>query len=181
MLQNPSIEVPVGWHHSPEIISAVSVFVGYLLLDAVVGNQDRHHENWGLIISTGSVTLSPTFDHASSLGRNETDENRVERLSTKDKGHSMEAYVERARSGLYETHTSKRSMTTLDAFMEGAKIDSIAGRYWLERLVALQPHEFRKILDQIPDDWISPAARNFSFAMLKINRHRLIAESKLFP
>ena len=181
-LQHPSIEVPIGWHRPPEMTSAVSVFVGYLLLDALVGNQDRHHENWGLIISTeGGLSLAPTFDHASSLGRNETDENRNERLTTKDKGHSMEAYVERARSGLYETHTSKRSMTTLGAFMEGAKIDSIAGRYWLERLVALQPHEFREILDQIPDDWISPTARNFAFAMLKINRHRLIAESELFP
>ncbi len=181
VLQNPSIEVPIGWHHPPEIASAVSVFVGYLLLDALVGNQDRHHENWGLIIATGrGLTLAPTFDHASSLGRNETDENRIERLTTKDKGHSMEAYVARARSGLYETHTSTRSMTTLDAFLEGASIDKNSGRYWLERLTALQPHVFREMLDQIPDDWISPAARDFAFAMLEINRHRLISESKLF-
>ncbi len=177
-----SIKAPIGWHRPPEIASAVSVFVGYLLLDALVGNQDRHHENWGLIISTErGLTLAPTFDHASSLGRNETDENRIERLATKDKGHSMQAYVTRARSGLYKTHTSKRSMTTLGAFLEGAKIDTNSGRYWLERLTALQPHVFREMLDQIPDDWMSPAARDFAFAMLEINRHRLIAESKLFP
>ncbi len=181
VLHNPSIEVPIGWCRPPEIASAVSVFVGYLLLDALVGNQDRHHENWGLIISMGrGLTLAPTFDHASSLGRNETDENRIERLTTKDKGHSMEAYVARARSGLYETHTSTRSMTTLDAFMEGAKIDTNAGRYWLGQLAALQPHVFREMLDQIPDDWISSAARDFAFTMLEINRHRLISESKLF-
>ena len=181
VLQHPSVAVPVGWHRPPEMTSAVSVFVGYLLLDALVGNQDRHHENWGFIISKGGVTLVPTFDHASSLGRNETDENRIERLTTKDTGHSMEAYVARARSGLYETHTSKKSMTTVNAFMESAKIDVSAGRYWLERLAALQPHVFRKILDQVPDEWISPAARNFAFAMLEVNRHRLITESKLLP
>ena len=71
-------------------------------------------------------------------------------------------------------------MTTLDAFMEGAKIDASAGRYWLERLAAMQPHVLREMLDQIPDDWISPVARDFAFAMLEINRHRLITESKLF-
>ncbi len=92
----------------------------------------------------------------------------------------MEAYVARARSGLYETHTSKKSMTTVNAFMESAKIDASAGRYWLERLAAFQPHVFREMLDQVPDEWISPAARNFAFAMLEVNRHRLILESKLF-
>ncbi len=30
-----------------------------LLLDALVGNQDRHHENWGLIISTGRGLTLP--------------------------------------------------------------------------------------------------------------------------
>ena len=72
-------------------------------------------------------------------------------------------------------------MTTLDAFMESAKIDASAGRYWQGQLAALQPHVFREMLDRVPDEWISPAARNFAFAMLEINRHRLIAESKLLP
>ncbi len=26
-----------------------TVFAGYLILDAVIGNTDRHHENWGLL------------------------------------------------------------------------------------------------------------------------------------
>lgn len=182
VLRNPDIEVPIDWNRPPGIASAASVFVGYLLLDALVGNQDRHHENWGLIYSTESgLALAPTFDHASSLGRNETDEGRIERLSTSDKGRSMEHYVARARSGLYETHTSKKAMATLDAFVEGAKLDMNAGQYWLGQVVALQPHVFRKILDQVPDDWISSAARNFAFAMLDINRHRLVAKRKLFP
>jgi hypothetical protein len=51
----------------------------------------RHHQNWGLILSPDKKTyLAPTFDHASSLGRNETDENREDRLATKDLGRSME-------------------------------------------------------------------------------------------
>ncbi len=38
VLQHSSIGVPLGWHRPPETTSAVSVFVGYLLLDALVGN-----------------------------------------------------------------------------------------------------------------------------------------------
>lgn len=181
VLQNPTIAVPVGWNQPPGIESAASVFVGYLLLDALVGNQDRHHENWGLIFSPESgLALAPTFDHASSLGRNETDEERVERLTTSDKGRSIEHYVARARSGLYETHTSKKAMATLGAFVEGAKLDANAGQYWLGQIAALQPNVFREILDRVPDEWISSAARDFAFAMLEINRHRLMAKRKLF-
>jgi serine/threonine protein kinase HipA of HipAB toxin-antitoxin module len=45
----------------------------YIVLDAVIGNTDRHHENWGLLIERrGEDTfglIAPSFDHASSLGR----------------------------------------------------------------------------------------------------------------
>lgn len=42
-----SFKLPLD-HNLPTDINSVSdVFVGYLLLDALVGNQDRHFENWG--------------------------------------------------------------------------------------------------------------------------------------
>jgi hypothetical protein len=30
-------------------MTSAEVFVGYLVLDALIGNTDRHHENWGLL------------------------------------------------------------------------------------------------------------------------------------
>jgi hypothetical protein len=33
----------------PGITTALDLFVGYVLLDAWIANQDRHHENWGAI------------------------------------------------------------------------------------------------------------------------------------
>ena len=50
----------------------------YLVLDALIGNTDRHHENWGILRkrTEGGWTgiVAPTFDHASSLGRELADE-----------------------------------------------------------------------------------------------------------
>lgn len=58
---------------------ACSRMAGYLVLDALVGNTDRHHQNWGVVVQgkrgadqvllVHSIQLAPTFDHASSLGR----------------------------------------------------------------------------------------------------------------
>jgi len=47
VLRDPAIQVPTTWHRTAAINTASEVFVGYLMLDALVGNTDRHHENGG--------------------------------------------------------------------------------------------------------------------------------------
>ena len=176
VLQQPSIGTPSGWNQPEQVTNAIGVFAGYLLLDALVCNQDRHHENWGLInIPEQGLTLAPTFDHASSLGRNETDETRIKRLNTKDQGYSIESYVAKARSGFFENKSSTKAMSTLDAFRECAKANGRAGQYWLDRLYALKDSVFSDILDEVPDDFISSEAREFANAMLRTNRNRLLS------
>ena len=56
-----------GWHGE---LSAFDCFVGLLVFDALVGNTDRHHENWAA--QQDSQRLAPSFDHGASLGFNAT-------------------------------------------------------------------------------------------------------------
>ena len=60
-------------------------FAQYLALDTLVGNVDRHSENWGVLrgqVETGfSWSLAPSYDHGSSLGRELSDEQRDKRLA----------------------------------------------------------------------------------------------------
>lgn len=176
VLQQDFINTPFGWECPVLVENGIGVFAGYLLLDALVCNQDRHHENWALISSPEhGLTLAPTFDHASSLGRNETNENRVRRLKTKDRGFSIENYVEKARSGFYENKSSMRAMSTLEAFVECSKVNPGAGQYWLQQLVSINNSQFSDILREIPDDYISSEAREFAGEMLRINRNRLLS------
>ena len=70
-------------------LSAWDVFAGYLVLDASSATRDRHEENWAVIHSGGiSRSLSPTFDHASSLGFLLDDMAKEERLTTNDRGYT---------------------------------------------------------------------------------------------
>lgn len=169
-------EMPDGYIPPSEVHGVAGLFLGYLMLDALVGNQDRHDENWGLILlSDGRVTLAPTFDHASSLGRNERDEERIARLTTNDQGRSVERYVERARSALYG-RVGERPLTTLEAFEEAARLPEVreAKGYWLSQLAATRIADFRLILDNIPPTEISAPAKTFALKMLEINRERLL-------
>ncbi len=79
-------------------VSAWETFVGYLLLDALIGNTDRHQENWAVIASPSGRRLAPTFDHASSLGFQLNDTRRKEHLTTNDPSYTPEAYAARASS-----------------------------------------------------------------------------------
>lgn len=74
---------PIGWTPNDQIKRGTDVFAGYLMFDAWIANQDRHHENWGLIWTGKTAHLAPSYDHASSLGRNESDEKRKLRLTEK--------------------------------------------------------------------------------------------------
>jgi hypothetical protein len=167
---------PAGWPAPQAIAKAFDVFVGYLLLDALLGNQDRHQLNWGLIRgSDGRLTLAPTFDHASSLGRNESDAVRIERMTTRDKGRSLETYAQRARSGLYRSQDSRKPMLTINAFAEAQKLSPIAAGYWLQRLADLTPEALAAVNKAVPDIMISKPARDFALRLVLINRQRLLA------
>ena len=58
----------------------------YALLDGLIGNTDRHHENWmvAYVAEEDDTVLRsmPSFDHASSLGRELTDERRRQCLES---------------------------------------------------------------------------------------------------
>ncbi|WP_295401159.1 hypothetical protein [uncultured Thiocystis sp.] len=58
------IEPPAGYDLSSPLSVAADLMVGYLMLDCLIGNQDRHDENWGLIVypeKPQRITLAPTL------------------------------------------------------------------------------------------------------------------------
>jgi hypothetical protein len=172
----PDIGMPLGYAPLQGIAQAADVFTGYLLLDALISNQDRHHENWGLLMSPGRrVTLAPTFDHASSLGRNELDEVRSRRLETKDRGDSVEMYVARAKSAFYQTLKAVNPLSTLAVFEEAVKLAPDGARIWIERLRQIHADQCENVFANIPANEMSVPARRFASQMIQANRARLLA------
>lgn len=170
--------LPWGWIPSPplpEFVLALDVFIGYLMLDAWIANQDRHHENWGFLVFPGKGRyLAPTYDHASGLGRNLTDEFRYRCLTTNDTRQQLEAYVKRAKSAFFTSSEPQRRMGTVEAFHEAGKMRPLAAHAWLERLEAVSSSRFSAIFEKLPPDEITPIAVEFACKMLSLNRQRLL-------
>ena len=174
MLTHQGINVPVGCESFPGVETAFDFFIGYLMLDTWIANQDRHHENWGLLVAPPQgVHLAPSYDHASCLGANETDRNRAERLNTRDVGQSIERYVTRARSAFYSSPSGAKPMPTLEAFRRVARRSPQAGVAWLGRLNQVSSNMVQSIFNQIPGDRITTHGIEFATKLLEINRHRL--------
>ena len=178
VMEDKEIKLPIGWSGLDGIYSAADVFVGYLMLDAWIANQDRHHENWAHIVvpedGTRSVHLATSYDHASSFGSNETDANRKSRLTTRDTGRSMGKYVERARSAFYLTPNSNKPLSTIDAFQLAASKRPEAARRWLKQLEGTSSSDTRSILERIPKTEITEVGIEFTQRILELNSERLL-------
>jgi hypothetical protein len=172
VLRLRSIGLPRGTLAKYSHLSATDMFVGYLLFDVLVGNTDRHHENWGVVVDytnryDPTYTLAPTFDHASSLGRNETDQARERRLKTTDARDTVEAYSGRARSAFYASASRTLLQTeVLDALI---RLRPAAVPYWARIFSAIQPQVYQDIFARIEPKLISPAATEFALRMLHAN------------
>ncbi|MDY0030284.1 MAG: hypothetical protein RBR86_10125 [Pseudobdellovibrionaceae bacterium] len=171
-LKLPIVKPPFGFDNVEEL-NANEVFIGYLMLDALVGNTDRHDENWGVILSSRGFELAPTYDHASSLGRELSNEVKRRRLNTKDTNFSVAAYASKARSALYETSEDSGPLSTLNAFIKvGAT--SLSGKYyWLKNLEKINKDSINHILIQIPDAIMSPESKDFAHELILFNKERL--------
>jgi hypothetical protein len=127
---------------------ALGLFVGYLLLDALIGNTDRHHENWAVVVSrsaTGArrLQLAPTYDHASSLGRELPDEKRSARMrAARERG--VAGYAERTRSAFYAAMgASSTALSPRDAFTAAGRRRPNARQAWLSRCEQVGVNAFR--------------------------------------
>lgn len=160
---------------------AVDVFVGYLLFDAWICNQDRHDENWGVVRSKGGLYLAPSYDHGSSLARTETDARRTTMLTTKDKGASLEAFLHRARSALYPNVASDiktKSYLTFDLVELMWESHTDACIAWTRELEKISMENINELIKQIPDGHMTLVAREFTAELLILNLNRLLSFKK---
>lgn len=167
------VSPPKSWVPTANIKSAFAVFIGYVMFDCLISNQDRHNQNWGMVTdSAGHTSLAPTFDHAASLGRNESDQTRQTKLTTKDKNQTVEKYVEKCKSHFYNQGVR---LKTLEAFKLLAGLAPEAAIEWIERLEAVSDEDIKEIVDSVPKHIMSDLSKKFCTAILKANSSRIIA------
>lgn len=149
------------------------LFADYLLLDALIGNTDRHHENWGLLVRRvkGGFRgfLAPSFDHASSLGREIVDERRNRLLAEGRIGD----YSERGRGGIYWSADETYGPSPVELVRRAAGRYPELFRSALAKMRALREDDLDMIVERVPAAWMSSSARKFAIGLMKYNLDQL--------
>lgn len=181
-LDQPFVHLPDDFVGPSVVETPVDLFVGYLMLDALIGNVDRHHENWAIIERQPATRderhaeLAPTFDHASSLGRELEDKDRSYKLSPGRRDQTIDGYLDRARSAIYAGETAVKPVSPIEAFELAAKQRGPASRAWLERLAQVPLMEFNNLVDRVPVERMSTPARKFALRLLELTRSKLLSK-----
>ena len=167
---------PATWMTGvPEGIQTASeAFVGYLLLDAWVANQDRHHENWAALWDATSLSLAPSYDHGAAMARNLTDDARKMRLTTGDPRAQIPAFARKAKSAFFDAAEPSRPLSTHDAWLAFAQRQPDAARVWLGRLGGVDVSTMDTILSEIPPKRMSAVCRQFTLKLLEENQRLLL-------
>ena len=165
---------------------ALHRFIGYMALDALVGNTDRHHENWG-IVQKFSVTdsrgqkklritlsrrLAPTFDHGSCLGR-ELLEERARRLLSDQA--ALHRYIERARGGIFKDSSEKHGMSPISLLRLIAEEYPEFFKSWKKRLACLPADFAAPLVERVPGASMSSVHKEFVLAFLRETRKLISA------
>lgn len=156
----------------PQEFDGFDVFVGYLLLDALIANQDRHEQNWAVLtpqLTDQPERLAPSYDHASSLGFNLLDDKR-ERYLNETTG--VAGWAENGRAGRFE---NEGKPPTLVDFAIGAlqRCKPEAQRYWRGQVAGLDVSGVHQtlVINALPE--MSDAACRFADALLTYNEERI--------
>jgi hypothetical protein len=157
--------------------SAKRWFAKYLILDALIGNTDRHHENWGVLRrrvgERWESFLAPSFDHASSLGRELADHGpgkTREQFLAEDR---IGEYAEKARGGIYWSTEDRWGLSPLELVRRARTDFPDLFRSGLSKLGQLHPDILAGVIDRVPEQWMTTTARLFALSLTSYNLEQL--------
>ena len=81
-------------------------FIKIMIFDALIGEQDRHEENWGITEKDGKSFISPLYDNGDSLLREFKNIENAQKYydHTKD----FEAYIKRSKTIIYKEDNKEK-------------------------------------------------------------------------
>ena len=146
----------------------------YAMLDGLIGNTDRHHENWMLKIEFrndfGWMSAAPSFDHASSLGRELRDDRRRQRMNS----GGVLAYLLRGRGGVYNGVEDKHAPAPLTFAQMLCRKWPVYTKRTLDRIGNVDDADLRTAVNSVPTEFMSETAKDFAFQVMMTSRRELL-------
>ena len=111
------------------------------------------------------------FDHASSLGRELTDDRRQHVLDSED---GVLRYLNAGRGAVFVNGRRKRALSPLRLTHLLCRWKPEYTRRTLERIGRVSEDEIRTTIERVPDEFMSDVAREFAFQVVMTGKRELL-------
>ena len=124
---------------------------------------------WDVEAYSQGTYLSPTYDHASCLGRELLEPKRQQYLQDKQ----VSRYIKKSMSAFYEKVNDKKPLPTLTVFQKASEYSPEAAFVWLSKLEEVTDEMTMVLLNRLPSERVATTAINFAQQVLIMNKERL--------
>ena len=163
---------PSNWERIDGIDNGAKLYLGYMLLDTIVANTDRHDRNWGVMAIEERLQLIPTYDHGYSLGVHLDDDEKSNKSLSRFLIETSSNF--RDSDGKTLVMESDRILCS-DVFEQAAKLYPEAARIWQQQLAKISQQQIFDLLDRVPDDRITLTSAKFARMLIWHNQGRILS------
>ena len=120
------------------------------------------------------IEIMPSFDHASSLGRELTDDRRRRLLES----NGVLRYVRRGRGGVYVDDRRQRAPSPPRLARLLCRWRPAFTRRTLDRIDSLSELDVRAAVQRVPSEFMSDAAKEFACQVVLTSRRELLRRAQ---
>jgi hypothetical protein len=154
----------------------VAKLLEMLVFDTLIGNTDRHQDNFGMIRNekTGILTFAPLYDNSSSIGR-ELLNKKILLMNTDSQMFYAYLHGRKSASRILWNEWSEKKINTFE-FLRRVITMSPEIVYDIERIENIGNNEIETIVHNVPDEVMTEVKKNFVIKLIKYRRNHMLKE-----
>ena len=147
-------------------------FIKIMIFDALVGEQDRHEENWGISYYDGEYRISPLYDNGCNLLDKFKDESYAKKFY--DNEEKFDQFINRSHAQIRKADSDEkyRHFELIKKLNEEYK-DVVQNE--LKKLEKLNDKTIKRIVDKVPDEMLTEKHKEYIIKYLKKRRDILLS------
>ena len=152
--------------------SLFNSFIKIIIFDALIGEQDRHEENWGILEKNGKYYVSPLYDNGDSLLKDF--KNPIFADLYYSEKRSFDSYIRKSKTLIYKEMEKDKIIESLESRL--ADLDE-ERRKVMDRLIQLEDEELKEKF-HVNDcfiDVISSGIYYYAYKVINVNADSILA------
>lgn len=146
-------------------------FIRIMVFDALVGEQDRHEENWGIRKIENKYEISPLYDNGDSLLTNFKNDDFAKKYY--EGTRNFDNYIKNSKTLVYkEDNKTKYKHFELIEYLNENYRNIVQNE--ILNLKKLTNEKIEKIVNKIPDELLTDKHKEFIIIYLKKRRDLLL-------